>query len=542
MKKKLLSTLLAATLALGTMSLAACGGDQTQTDQTQSDTQAISESEAASSPAQSSSSDDSEQSSEAASSEENAAAWTGETSHIIVTYLTLGSTPKDLKMVQDALNARTVPEIGVEVEFKDVSAYDAMALFPQWLATGERIDLMFPLLQPISSYVSQGLIDPLEDLIKENAPYIQKLTDEGEQFATNNTIDGHIYAIAQRPQLTGSSGGFVLYDPYYGEIKDAGMLKDGDDPLYTMEDIDAILAKLKELHPEAYPIAMQNKTLNYSQCLNYDMPIERLGTDYPLGVVMSTDSTVVVNLYESEEYRAYLDWLRKWNEAGYISPDATTTDNSVEAQIGAGAACGYFMSSAPSMNSSIRRALRTSDYVVGTQPFGGWVIPYTAKEPEAAMRFMNLMYEDVTIANLVQWGIEGTHYQVVDAENGIIGFADGVTAETSGYYNTLGLYGDMSQTYVWDPEVKRADYEAYTEKCKKNPYKCCGFHYMPTEDKQAKLAAIQSVSTQYLPSLESGSVDVDEYLPKMIEAFRAAGLDDIIADEQAQLDEFMKNK
>ena len=50
--------------------------------------------------------------------------------HIIVTYDTLGITPADLGKVQDAVNARTIPEIGVEVEFKAVSAYDAFALFP----------------------------------------------------------------------------------------------------------------------------------------------------------------------------------------------------------------------------------------------------------------------------------------------------------------------------------------------------------------------------------------------------------------------------
>lgn len=49
-------------------------------------------------------------------------------SHIIVTYLTLGQTPADLQMVQDALNERTVKEIGVEVELKAVSAYDAFSL------------------------------------------------------------------------------------------------------------------------------------------------------------------------------------------------------------------------------------------------------------------------------------------------------------------------------------------------------------------------------------------------------------------------------
>ena len=140
--------------------------------------------------------------------------WSGDVSHIIVTYLTLGSTPADLQKVQDALNARTTKEIGVEVEFKAVSAYDAMTSFTTWLATGERIDLMFPLLQSLNGFINQGLIEPIEDLIAENAPYIQKLSDEGYTFATNNTLDGHIWSIMQVPSIAGSGGRL----PYRSEV------------------------------------------------------------------------------------------------------------------------------------------------------------------------------------------------------------------------------------------------------------------------------------------------------------------------------------
>lgn len=93
--------------------------------------------------------------------------------HIVVTYLTTGATPADLPLVQDTLNERTTKEIGVEVELKPVSVYDAISQFTTWLGTGERFDLMFPLLQDLNGYVNQGLIDPLTDLIAENAPYLR---------------------------------------------------------------------------------------------------------------------------------------------------------------------------------------------------------------------------------------------------------------------------------------------------------------------------------------------------------------------------------
>lgn len=462
--------------------------------------------------------------------------------HIVMSYLTLGQDPKDLQMVEDALNARSIPEIGVEVEFKAFSAYAGLSLYPQWLSTGERIDLLFPLLFPIGALQSTGLIDPMEDLIKENAPFIQGLTDEGFTFASNNTIDGHIWCVAQIPALTGTSAGFVIYNQYLDEVKAAGLFKEGDDPLYTLDDITEIFALMKKNHPNMYPCGLKTAGLKQSQCLYYDVLLDRLGSDYPIGVVIGTDNSKVVNLYETPEYRDYLDHLREWYLAGYISPDAATKDTDLEAQVAAGTACGFFMSSAPTMSSKDRSTLRTSDYCVGTQPMGGWVIPITAEEPEAAVKFLDYMYSDPSIANLIQWGIEGVHYKVVDADKHLITFADGVDATTSGFYNTLGLYGDMRNVYVWNADTDQALLNSYTEKCQKNPFKSLGFTYLPDDALSAKLAAIQSVTMQYLPSLEAGAVDVDKYLPKMIAELKAAGLDDVIKDEQAKLDAFLEAK
>ena len=42
--------------------------------------------------------------------------WSGDVDHIVMTYMTLGTTPTDLQMVQDALNERSTRKFGVEVE------------------------------------------------------------------------------------------------------------------------------------------------------------------------------------------------------------------------------------------------------------------------------------------------------------------------------------------------------------------------------------------------------------------------------------------
>lgn len=480
----------------------------------------------------------SDDNSQEASKDEAGGDWTGDVSHIVVTYLTTGQTPADLLMVQDALNERTVKEIGVEVELKAVSAYDAFSQFPTWLATGETIDLMFPLLQSINTYVNQGLVDPLEDLIAENAPYIQKLTDEGYTFASNNTIDGHIWSVMQVPKLSGTSGGFVIGDQYLEELTAKGFVYE-EDKVYTMDEMSDMLATLKELHPDMYPCGLVATNLTNSQFGYYDGVYDRLGSDIAAGVLMGTDSTTLTNLFKTEEYKSYVTMLREWYQAGYIHPDSATTDTSLDAQMNAGVSCGFFMSSAPTMKTDGRSLIRTSEIYMASQPAGGWVVPMTAKEPEAALRFLNLMYEDESIANLLQWGIEGVHYVVLDEENKLIGFPDGVDATNSGYYNTLGLYGDVRKVYVWSEGANQKVCDAYTEQAIKNPTKGVGMIYNPSEEMTVKIAAISAVVSQYMPALESGSVDVDTYYAEFTAALDAAGIEDVIADQQTQFDAFL---
>ena len=468
----------------------------------------------------------------------SAQSWEGEADHIIVTYLTLGTTPADLTLVTNAVNEQTIPEIGVEVEFKPVSAFDAMSQFPTWLATGETIDLMMPLMQDINTYVNQGLIEPLDDLISENAPYIKQLTEEGYTFASNNTINGSIYAITTIPNVSGIGGSFLIKEKY---LEEAGFQMDPQ-KVYTLDDLTDLFAQIKALHPDMYPAGVVTTGRSDTEFSYASGIYDSLGNKAFTGVLMGTDGTTVTNIFETEEYKDYLEHLREWFLAGYIHPDAATTDSSIESMLNAGVSSGYFMVSAPIQKDEGEAQIRLTDVRLGSQGAGGWVIPITSEEPEAAMRFLNKVWEDSELANLTQWGIEGKHYKILDDSIGLIGFADGIDAGTSGYYNTLGLYGDTRKLYVWNAGQNQAENDAYTQEAMANPTQGVGMIYNPSEVMTAKITAIQAVVAQYLPALEAGSVDLDTYYPEFINALKAAGIDEVIADKQAQFDQWRENK
>lgn len=456
-----------------------------------------------------------------------------EPEHLVVSYLTLGTTPPDLARVQEKVNEVTIPAINVEVEFKAVSAYDAFALFPTWVATGgERIDLMLPLLQDIRGYVDQQLLLPLDELIAENAPHLTALIEEGQPIVSNCIFDGEIYAVATVPNMVGQGGGFVIGEKY---IEETGF---DYDPfrVYTLDDLTGLFAKIKELHPDMYPCGVVTTGKNTSEYVYACGAIDSLGgAPSYTGVLMGEDSTTVVDMFESEDYQDYLRHLRQWHLDGYIHPDAATMEGTVDSLKLAGISAGYFMVSAPVQRKEGDVILRLSEIYQPSAGAGGWVIPFRSEAPAAAIRFIDLVWSDSDLANLIMWGIAGEHYVMLDEATGYIGFPDGVSPANSGYYNSLGVWGDTRKIYTFSANSTQADNDAYTTEALQHPTKGIGISF-DLSNVTNEVAALSAVVAQYVPSLESGSVDLDTYYPQFIQALKAAGVDTVIAEKQAQFD------
>ncbi|GHV71941.1 hypothetical protein AGMMS49928_26340 [Spirochaetia bacterium] len=172
-----------------------------------------------------------------------------------------------------------------------------------------------------------------------------------------------------------------------------------------------------------------------------------------------------------------------------------------------------------------------------------WCIPVTCKDPETTFKFLNLMYESEAVNNLLHNGIEGMHY-VKTGEWGIINWPEGVTAQTSGYYNPLGLWGDKSKRYNWPPVTGE-----YFDQLKtfnnsidgKVASKALGytFNSFPV---RTEYAAVNDVMSQYRAGLESGSLDPETGLPQFLNALQAAGIDRVIAENQKQLDAWLGSR
>ena len=83
--------------------------------------------------------------------------------------------------------------------------------------------------------------------------------------------------------------------------------------------------------------------------------------------------------------------------------------------------------------------------------------------------------------------------------------------------------------------MTQADNDAYSAKAMANPTQGVGISYS-SANVVNEITALSAVVAQYIPALESGSVDLDTYYPQFIQALKDAGIDTVIADKQAQFD------
>lgn len=459
---------------------------------------------------------------------------------IVMTYLHNGQEPQDLRDVQAAVNAIAGPTLGVAVDFLPLSILDASTQYPLLIGTGETIDLMCFAFQNVPAYAQLGLIQPLNQLVVRNAPYISDATHEFPLF-DGPYIGDKFYTVSTILYIYGTAGGYFIASKYLEEIGE-----NTEERRMSSDELTNLLLAIKYQHPDMYPSALISGGAQYSGYGIFHI-IDLLGATAASGALLDVDSASIVNLFESPEYYGYLNMLRDWQQAGLISPDAAVTDLRAVDLLLNGTACGFSLPYQPVMKSDMEATLKEeltafqlTDIYLPAQSAStsaSWGVPITSKHPDAAIRFLDLTFSNPAVSNTLLWGIEGKHYEIADAEEYLIRFPEGVDSTNSGYFNTYGLYGDRRFEYIWSLDNSRGLNQAYTDQAMANPTRAFGYNYDGSA-MISKIANINVVMSEYLPALESGSADLDVVLPLFLSKLKAAGIDEVIADNQRQFDQW----
>lgn len=458
---------------------------------------------------------------------------------VAITCMTKSS---DIKTVQNAINAITVPDINVEVELIDVTIVDALyaSYFTLAISSGEQLDLIQLPFTSLSSYVTSGQLEPMDDLINSYAPKIVELSKDFPILDAGK-VQGKTYGVDPVLRQYGYQSAVQIRQDYMDET---GI--DHTKALYTLDDMTAIFAAIKAKHPDVYPFTYANLGSSNFGMFNV---IDPLGATVASGVLTDTTSTKIVDMLETPEYLNFLKTMREWNKAGYMIPDAATTDLKPTDLLVSGKCVAAQGDNRPDTAATAKLQFGNDFYVlptvvpnlVATTSAGSihWSVPVTSASPEAAARFMNLLYADSRIAQLMFSGVEGVHY-VVNGDH--IEFPAGVTSETATYTNGWDCFGDTRNIIYYTKGADPAAYATYTSNNMANPTKAVGYSF-DTTPYTTQIMQIQAVINQYVTSLETGSVeDYEGTLKEMIQKVKAAGIDALIALNQASFDQWLASK
>lgn len=327
---------------------------------------------------------------------------TADVDTLVVTYQTSdGSVTKDLDEVLEEINKITEKKIGVKVSFEVSAAVTAGKDYPLWISEGKKIDLMLINYQDITSYINYGLIQPLDSLLEEDGTEITRLVEEGYYLTEGTIIDGKTYGVGIASSDVGTCYGIWIPKSYLNAVD----FQYEKDHVYDWEELTGLFEQLKKKYPDAYPLGQITSSNFFSNAQFYGLQAA--------GNVPVDSEGIVYNYFAQEEYYQFLIQMHRWYEQGFIYEDAGFTDATQLDLIRSGKILSFpflgnpgntgdFMFKEPCV------CLRTSEVTYNHRGSVGvfWTIPKTSAHPNEAMKFLNLLYEDTELSNLIQYGIE----------------------------------------------------------------------------------------------------------------------------------------
>ena len=254
----------------------------------------------------------------------------------------------------------------------------------------------------------------------------------------------------------------------------------------------------------------------------------------------------IVNKFGTDEFKKFAEQTREYYLAGYIDPAMANPNqaNDVRSQkqlaggylIGTQSySLGYELQASQERGFEVAMVPCTDAYVDTTSSQGAMMAISTAsKNPERAMMFLNLLNTDPTLMTMLNYGVEGVTYELQD---GLVNFTEGRDAYqpwTNGVGNVTILTPTVAQgADFWN------DFKAYYGAAKEIPL--LGYSYN-AENCETEMGAVANVVAEYMLPLCTGAVDPDATLPEFLDKLDAAGINTVLDDANAQLQEFLAAK
>lgn len=440
-----------------------------------------------------------------------------------LTWYTIGGPQKDTEKVQEEINKYIKDKIGATVTIKQVDWGDYNQKMQVVINSGEDYDMAFT-CSWANDYLQnsrKGAFLALDDAFKKELKDTYDAVDK--RFWEGSKVDGKTYAIPTNKEL-GVAPTWVFTKEYVDKYNIP--YKD----IHTIQQLEPWLKVIKEKEPDVVPFYIIK---DYSAPAMFDKLVD------PIGISLKNGDLKVENGFENEDMVANINTMRKYYKAGYINKDAATAkdDKTVKRFVtkadGQPYAEGLW---SKDLGYPVVASPITDVYVTNGSSTGAMqAINKNSKNPEKAMKFLNLLNTDKTLRNMVNYGIEGVHYTKL-GDNKIK-----VTPEQKNYSVPYFSLGNLFITYTLEnePDTKWDEFKKFNDESKPSP--ALGFKFN-SDPVSAEIAGLRNILDEFGPAVYSGSVEPSEYLPKLNEKLKATGIDKIVAEMQKQIDEWKKTK
>lgn len=357
----------------------------------------------------------------------------------------------------------------------------------------------------------------------------------GEELLGYARTGGKLYVLPSVSDYVASSGVAMRRDI----VEKYGIDLSG---IHSLEDLDSVLSYVGQREPDLKMISPNQTRRSFLGRLHFDDAILHCVCDLD-----PEDSSQVVNYYATDDYLESVRRFRRWYLSGYL-PDQMALQSIRATQLmKAGGLFSYLCAYKPGIEYeetiSAGREMVVAplmEPVITQRSFNSsrWGISTRCSNPGKAMQFLNLLYTDGDLINLLVYGIEGEHY--VRLPDGAIDYPDGLDAETVGYHNTVPwVLPNQLPSHIWhgnDLDVWK-DTQEFNKTAKVS--EAIGFTFDPGAV-ASENDALNQIADRYTYGLETGQLDPDVYLPKMLKEMEEAGVERVIAEAQRQYDRFLE--
>lgn len=445
------------------------------------------------------------------------------------------------------INKKLKADINATLEIKYIDWGDVNTKYPLLFASGEKFDMSHaspnaPI--PYSTIANQGAIVDITDMLDTYAPDLKAEIPDNVWASTK--VNGKIYGI---PTM-------------YSEFTPPGFVTRRDlREKYGVPEVDSI--DTMEQYLDAALADGQMVPLNGSSALVIDlyrMFVDTTGswiseapgisnTEMFLAAKSADDYADVFHPAFTDEFEAFAVKMHEWAEKGYWTKDVLSSQQSAKDNFLNGLSASFIthMADWSGTYGSINDKLGVdTDFWCFAEKEGkikrkmgvenATVLSSTSENPERALMAIEKFMTDESYYRLIQYGIEGREYEVVD---GVAQQPAGYDAEKdAGGFSAWALRNDKFNIPYASEDPRRYELnDKWNETAIDNPY--VGFSF-DSSNVTTELAAISNVNAQLGTQILLGKTTMDPV--KAVEEYRnqlkQAGIDKVIEEVKSQLANF----